>query len=307
MTKNHYSIPSTDEAQQLHYVVWQGEKKPHAVLQLVHGMEEYIDRYDLFAEHMVSLGWAVIGHDHLGHGQSGIHERGHFSDRTGEASILIEDIHRITKTAQSLWPELPLCIFGHSMGSFLTRRYLCEYSHEVQAAVIMGSGWYSPLETGGAWVCSIVSSLLHGKQTKDPVLTKICSTPFLHAFSEEGKNAWLSVDKENVKGFTTDPLRGFGFTAGAYRMMYRNLYEVSCHTHFEQMRRDLPTLFVSGEDDPVGGKKAVLALEKDYLRHGFTDVTAHVVSGKRHELFFEDNAEDTCRIIGEWLENKTFI
>lgn len=301
--KSHYYIPSTDSAQQVHYVVWQGAEKSRAVLQLVHGMEEYIDRYDLFAEHLVSLGWAVIGHDHLGHGQSGIHERGHFSDDPQGASILIEDIHKITKVAKKLWPNLPLCIMGHSMGSFLTRRYLCEYSQEVRAAIIMGSGWYSPMETGAALLAAKITGFFRGQHTKSKLLTAICSLPFLFAFREEGKNAWLSVDKPNVEGFTTDPLRGFGFTAGAYRMMYQNLYEVSCHTHFDQIRRDLPVFFIAGEDDPVGGAKAVRALERDYRDSGFTNVSAHVVKGKRHELFFEDDAQETCRILGEWLNS----
>lgn len=191
--KSHYYIPSTDSAQQVHYVVWQGAEKPRAVLQLVHGMEEYIDRYDLFAEHLVSLGWAVIGHDHLGHGQSGIHERGHFSDDPQGASILIEDIHKITKVAKKLWPNLPLCIMGHSMGSFLTRRYLCEYSQEVRAAIIMGSGWYSPMETGAALLAAKITCFFRGQHTKSKLLTAICSLPFLFAFREEGKNAWLDV------------------------------------------------------------------------------------------------------------------
>lgn len=302
--KTHYFIQSTDAAQKLHYAVWSGEEKPRAVLQLVHGMEEYIDRYDLLAEHMVAQGWAVIGHDHLGHGQSGIYERGHFSDSPKGAPILIEDIRLITDEARRRWPDLPIYIFGHSMGSFLTRRYLCEYSKDVKAAVIMGSGWYSPLETGTALAAAKITCKLHGAHTKSELLTKICSLPFLFAFREEGKNAWLSVDKANAEGFTSDPLRGFGFTAGAYRMMYKNLYEVSKHTHFEQMRRDLPVMFIAGEDDPVGGAKAVKKLVDDYRKRGFRDVEGHVVIGKRHELFFEDNAEETCRLIGEWLKKK---
>lgn len=301
--KSHHYIASTDSTQQLHYVVWQGTESPRAVLQLVHGMEEYIDRYDLFAEHMVSLGWAVIGHDHLGHGKSGIHERGHFSDDPKGAPILIEDIHTITEIAKTQWPGLPLCIFGHSMGSFLTRRYLCEYSHEVRAAVIMGSGWYSSIETGTALLASKITGFFRGSHTKSKPLTAICSLPFLFVFREEGQNAWLSVDKANVEGFTSDPLRGFGFTAGAYRMMYQNLYEVSCHTHFSQLRRDLPIFFIAGEDDPVGGAKAIRALEKDYCSNGFTDITTHIVRGKRHELFFESDAQETCRILGDWLNS----
>jgi len=301
--KIHHYITSADVAQQLHIVVWHGEKQPHAVLQLVHGMEEYIDRYDLIAEYMVSLGWSVIGHDHLGHGQSGKYDRGHFSDDEKGAPILIEDMHLVTETAKNFWPGVPICIMGHSMGSFLTRRYLCEYGAGIKAAVIMGSGWYPRLETGAALTLSKICCALRGAHTKSLLLTTICSLPFAFAFRCEGKNAWLSVDKANADGFTTDPLRGFGFTAGSYRMMYENLYEVSCHKNFDNIRRDMPLMVISGENDPVGGKKAVKTISDDYRNCGFSDVTSYIVTGKRHELFFEDDAENTCRIIGEWLEN----
>ena len=75
--------------------------------------------------------------------------------------------------------------------------------------------------------------------------------------------------------------------------MYKNLLEVSRHKLFEQIRRDLPILFIAGEDDPVGGAKAVKQLEKDFRKHGFRHITTHIVKGKRHELFFEDNAVET--------------
>lgn len=300
--KQHYNIASTDEAQHLHYIVWQPTAKPRGVLQIVHGMEEYIDRYDAFAEYMVANGWAVIGHDHLGHGGSGVHERGHFSDSELGEHLIIDDIYRITQIAKKLWSDVPLCIMGHSMGSFLTRRYLCEHSKEIHAAVIMGSGWYSSFETGLAYYAARLTGVLRGRHTKSKSLTALCSLPFLFAFRNEGKNAWLSVNKANVEGFTTDPLRGFGFTAGGYEYMYRNLLEVSKHTLFEQIRRDLPVLFIAGENDPVGGAKAVKRLAKDFRRHGFEYITTYIVEDKRHELFFEDDAEKSMSVISQWLD-----
>ena len=299
--KQHHFTTSTDEAQQIHYIIWQPDEQPRAVLQIVHGMEEYIDRYDAFARHMVAHGWAVIGHDHLGHGESGIHERGHFSDHPIGPHLLIDDIYRITQVAQQRWPNSPICIMGHSMGSFLTRRYLCEHSQDIHAAIIMGSGWYSAAETGLAYYAAKLTSAIRGRHTKSKPLTALCSLPFLFSFRNEGKNAWLSVNKQNVDGFTTDPLRGFGFTAGGYEYMYKNLLEVSRHKLFEQIRRDLPILFIAGEDDPVGGAKAVKRLEKDFRKHGFSHITPHIVKGKRHELFFEDNAVETMLTLSAWL------
>lgn len=301
MIKRDLYISSTDTEQQLHYIVWQPDAQPVAVLQIVHGMEEYVERYEPFAQYIVSLGWAVIGHDHLGHGKSGKHIRGHFSDSPLGPHLIIDDIHLITMQAKELWDDVPVCIMGHSMGSFLTRRYLCEHSHDVQSAIIMGSGWYPPIATGLCYYAARLTCALRGRHAKSKPLSALCSAPFLFAYRGEGRNAWLSVNKANAESFTTDPLRGFGFTAGGYEYMYRNLFEVSCHTLFSQMRRDLPILFISGEHDKVGGASAVAKMSRDYRKRGFMHVSEYVVKGVRHELFFEDNAKYTMDYIGKWL------
>jgi len=301
MIKKELYISSTDVEQQLHYFVWMPEENPVGILQLVHGMEEYIERYEPFACHMVSMGWAVIGHDHLGHGKSGKHVRGHFSDSPLGAHLIIDDIYVITQKAKELWPDIPISILGHSMGSFLVRRYLCEHSKDIQAAIIMGSGWYPPIATGLCYQAARLTCALRGRHTKSRLLSTLCSAPFLFAYRSEGKNAWLSVDRANAEGFVTDPLRGFGFTAGGYEYMYKNLYEVSCHKLFDQIRRDMPVLFISGEFDKVGGAKAVASLSEDFRKRGFIHVYEYVVKAKRHEIFFEDNADETMRYLGEWL------
>lgn len=301
LMKHDYYTASADSIQQLHYIVWEPQTAPVAVLQIVHGMEEYIDRYDPFARYMNSLGWAVIGHDHLGHGLSGSHERGHFSDSKLGPHLLIDDMYGITEIARKRWPDVPVCIMGHSMGSFFTRRYLCEHSDAVHAAVIMGSGWYPAFMTGTAYWAARLTCALRGRHTKTKALKILCSLPFYFSFRKEGKNAWLSVSKSNVKKYSSDPLCGFGFTAGGYEYMYRNLLEVSAHTLFNNMRRDLPMLFISGEFDKVGGANAVRKMEADYRKRGFCRIDAHIVPGKRHELMCEDDAAQTMEFIGKWL------
>lgn len=294
-------ITSTDASQRLHCCIWEPVGRPVAILQIVHGMEEYIERYEPFALLMVQKGWAVIGHSHLGHGKSGYHERGHFSDSPLGPHLIINDIYLITKKAKELWSDTPLSIMGHSMGSFLVRRYLCEHSLEVSEAVIMGSGWYSSFETGIAYFSALFTCAIRGRHVKSQLLRSICSLPFLYAYKKEGRNAWLSVNRDNAESFTSDPLRGFGFTAGGYEYMYRNLYEVSRHLQFDNIRRDLPVLFISGENDRVGGEKAVRRLASDFRERGFTDISTHVVPGMRHEIFFEDNALETMSFVADWL------
>ncbi len=293
-------IQSTDSTQQLHYSIWEPQGKPKAILQLVHGMEEYIGRYTPLASALADMGWAVIGHDHLGHGQSGRWERGFFTDNDDGASILIEDIHLISKVAKERWGTLPLFIFGHSMGSFFLRRYLAEYSNEIDGAIICGSGWYNAFLTGTGYYAALLIGALRGKHTKDAFLTFLCSSPFANAFKEDGKLAWLSKNKENVRQYIADPLCGFGFTCEAYEHMYKNLFLVSKECNFSNMR-PIPLLVISGADDPVGGAKSVKKIANQYRKYGFTDVTERSIVGNRHEILFEDDAPETIKYIANWL------
>lgn len=295
-------LNSNDPDQLLHYAVWAPEETPKAVLQLVHGMEEYILRYEPLVQAMARRGWAVIGHDHLGHGTSGRWERGFFTEKGNGADILIADMHSITQEAARRWPGVPVFIFGHSMGSFFTRRYLAEYGSGLQGAIICGSGWYNTFLTGSAyWAARIIGSLC-GMHSKNALLTALCSSPFASAFKEEGKGAWLSRNRDNVAGYKADPLCGFGFTCGGYRDMYRNLMLVSQGYHYDRLTPK-PLLIISGSDDPVGGTSGVTKIARHYRSLGFTDVTEKVIEGDRHEILFEDDAPETITYIAEWLES----
>lgn len=301
--KQHLYTTSNDPEQQLHYIVWEPAVAPVAVLQLTHGMQEYIERYEPLAQAMTARGWVVIGHDHLGHGLSGKWERGFFSERKEGARILIDDIHTINQIAHQRWPQLPVFLFGHSMGSFFTRRYLAEYGQTLRGSVICGSGWYSTLETGAAYWAARIMARLKGPHSMDQLLTALCSLPFLHAFEEEGSGAWLSKNRQNVENYKADPLCGFWFTCGAYRHMYENLKLVSQQYHYERLS-PVPLLLISGSDDPVGGTRGVRRMGASYRKLGFDDVTEHIVEGMRHEILFEENADETIRFIGGWLDSK---
>lgn len=288
----------------MHLISWAGEGTPLGVLQIVHGMQEYIDRYDTLARYLVENGWAVIGHDHLGHGQSGIYERGHFTDHPQGEEVLLEDIHQVTLQAKKLWPDVPVFVMGHSMGSFYTRLYAAEYSNELGGAIIMGSGWYNVVETGICVAAAKMVSLLRGKHHVSKWLSALCSLPFLLAYRSEGKHAWLSVNPDNAALMDTDPLRSFPFTAGSYKIMYNLLKDVAKHKHFENLRRNMPLLIISGEKDPVGGKSAVEQIADDLRQKGFQQVTQRVVPGDRHEILFEADGDRNMQYLYQWLRGK---
>lgn len=318
MKKNEHYIPSTDASQQLHYIIWQPTEEPRAVLQLVHGMEEYIDRYDVLATELTQHGIAVIGHDHLGHGLSGrqvaegergldtLNQRGYFTDRSNGADVVIEDIHLLHIEAQRLWPGIPHFIMGHSMGSFFLRRYLAIHPDTVSGAIICGTGWYNALLTGSALAASYLVGWCRGWHCRSKFLKNLTS-PHARAFREEGEGAWLSRNPENVRRFKDDPMCGFGFTAGGYRVMYRNLLRVSLQRDYDRLRqqaaegRAFPILVVSGAEDSVGGTRAVHKVAAQYRALGFTDVTEYIVPDDRHEVILEPDGPIVRRTLADWL------
>ena len=100
-----------------------------AILQIAHGMVEFIDRYEPFAEYLCSKGFLVTGNDHIGHGAS-VKSRddwGYFGE-DGNRHVL-EDMHILTKLTKEAYPGLPYFLMGHSMGSFYARQYLGEYGN----------------------------------------------------------------------------------------------------------------------------------------------------------------------------------
>lgn len=317
--KTEHFMTSTDEGQQLHYITWEPDGAPKAVLQLIHGMEEYIDRYDELARLMAADGWAVIGHDHLGHGQSGRWERGFFTERKDGADVVIADIRAVFEEAERRWPGVPHFMMGHSMGSFFLRRYLVLHPDDVSGAVICGTGWYNALLTGSALALTYLVGTLCGWHRRSTFL-RTATAPHAMAFRSEGEGAWLSRNPENVARFNADPLCGFGFTAGAYRDMYRNLLRLSRGVGYDALRvgsprpeipaakncRDgrfsgFPILVISGAEDSVGGTKAVHKVADQYRSLGFTDVEEALFANDRHEVLFEPDKEAVQKTIKDFL------
>ena len=119
-------------------------REPLCVVQIIHGMAEYVERYEEFARFLTDQGCVVTGNDHLGHGKSVGEEKcyGYFCEQD-PATVLVRDVHRLKKITQKEYPSLPYVIIGHSMGSFILRNYLTMYGSGITGAVIMGTGYQS--------------------------------------------------------------------------------------------------------------------------------------------------------------------
>ena len=146
VTREEFYVDSVDGIHMIHGFRWYNTDKAYkGVIQVVHGMLEYIERYDEFARAMAENGYFVIGHDHLGHGDSvkDSEELGYVGEQG--AVLWLRDMEQIRRMAVSYAPKVPYIMLGHSMGSYLVRRYLIYHGNRVDGAVIMGTGQQNPL------------------------------------------------------------------------------------------------------------------------------------------------------------------
>ena len=304
--REEFFMPSNDGKTKLHGYVWRPEGEVKAVLQLVHGMVEYIGRYSDFADDLTKHGFAVIGHDHLGHGQSVTDESrlGYFAEKDGD-KIVLEDMHSVTGKGKELFPDVKHFILGHSMGSFMVRRYLTLFGTEVDGAIIMGTGFIAGALAGVGKSMSKLVKSTKGEFHRSKMLTGLAlgsnNKPFEPARTPVD---WLSRNTENVDRYVADPLCGYLFTASAYVDFFTVIGDIQKKANLEKMPKELPILITSGEVDPVGGKKACESLKAQYDELGMKDVTLELYPEDRHEILNEIDRDKVYENIEKWLESK---
>ena len=304
MNKEIFYIPSSDEINRIHGVHWKPDVPVRGVLQVTHGMVEYIERYEPLAEYLTADGIAVIGHDHLGHGKSAASEAelGFLGEKNGDRT-LVKDIHRITVAAKRMYPGLPCFLMGHSMGSFYARRYMTIYGGEVDGVILMGTGWVPLTLANLGWVLSGAVCILRGKRYRSRLLVELTLGSYNRAFRKEGlPNAWLSRERKSVERYNQDPLCNFWFTASAYHCFFAVLRDLAHEKQFGRIPKGLPVLFLSGDQDPVGGFGD--GVEKAYqsMKHlGIQDIHMKLYPDDRHELVNEMDRYQVYQDILQWL------
>ena len=305
--EEHFGFLSKDGKTTIHAVKWipeSGEYK--AILQITHGMVEYIERYRTFAEYLNEQGFLVVGHDHLGHGASITSEEdwGYFSDEN-PSDTLVEDMHQLRMMIQKENESIPYYMMGHSMGSYMLRKYLCIHPEKVSGAVIMGTG-SMPDSTMkmGLFMCKLIATF-RGWHYRSKLLQKMSYSKPYHKYDLYGKdyaNSWLSKNVENVKAYYAEPRCTFLFTVNGYKGLMEAVLYDNQKENVAKVPKNLPLLFVSGQDDPVGdlgeGVKRAYDLYKDA---GLTDITYKLYENDRHEILNEPDCEKIYADIAAWL------
>ena len=301
-----FTFLSTDGKTQLHGMRWEPEgRSVRAVLQICHGVAEHIARYDAFARYLNELGIAVVGHDHLGHGRS--LPEGGTPVYFGEGSTwhtVVDDIYVLHQRIRLWYPDVPLCIMGHSMGSFLLRTYLYTYPDAVDKAVISGTGWEDPTKVRlGKLVCKLEQARV-GETSTSKLVTKLMFGSYNKPFGAvTSPNAWICSDEAVVAAYDADPLCGFDATVGLAHDLLTGVEMNEQPENLDKMNKQLPLLFVSGSKDPVGGMaKGVLRCIDAFKRSGMKDITIKLYPEGRHEMLNERNKAEVYQDILDWLE-----
>ncbi len=298
---------SRDHASRIHAVKWIPENEVKAVLILVHGMAEYIERYNEFATYLAERGILVAGNSHLGHGKS-IGENGKpgYFCKQDAATVLVRDVHRLKKMVQQDYPGIPCFIMGHSMGSFVVRNYLCRYGTGVEGAIIMGTGMPPKALAAISKGIARLQMVFLGDSHPGKMLDKLAFGGYNKKI-ENPKTAhdWLSVSEENVRAYKADDLCGFLFTVNGFHTLFELIYRLHKPGNLKNMPVTLPVLFIAGGEDPVGdygeGVKKVAQSFKDM---GMQDVTLSIREDVRHEILNEDDRVEVYEEIFQWITEK---
>lgn len=297
-TRQEFTFPSSDGEHQVHAVLWLPEGEPRGVVQLVHGICEYILRYDPFARYLTDHGFAVAGHDHLGHGLTakGPEEYGFFT----RWDQLVEDVYTLRRSMGERFPGLPYFLLGHSMGSFVSRTYLIDHPGTLTGCILSGTGQESPAAVAAGRLLTGIG---------DPhQVNKLFYSLSIGAYNKKFKPTrtsadWICRDPKVVDAYLADPLCNFQTTAGMNHAMMGGLRYVADKANLAKMDKDTPVYFFAGDADPVGAMgKGVRKVAGWFREAGVRDVTVKLYPGGRHEMLNETNKEEVFADTLSWLE-----
>ena len=301
-----FTLPSTAPGRTLHACYCEPDGPVRAVVQLSHGMVEFIDRYKPLAESLAAQGIAVTGNDHLGHGGS-IRTKadyGYFAQPDGNRAVL-DDLHRMTELAKQRWPGVPYFLLGHSMGSFYARQYLCEWGSELDGAIILGTGFQPKALVRLAKGICRVQAALFGWQHRSKLVERLSFAGYNNGLEGRTTHDWLNRDAAEVDKYLADERCTFTFTVNAYYSMFSGILRLHDPAFVAQVPKDLPLLFLAGDADPVGERgKGVERAVQSLRDAGVRNIEVKFYPGARHELLVETNRQEVFADIAGWIEKQ---
>ena len=302
------SFPSADGASTIYARWWlPASQQPRAIVQIIHGMCEHIGRYDHFARFLAAQGFAVCGHDHIGHGRSvaSLEDLGCLPPKTGKA-VMVADVHSLRKLAAERFPELPHILFGHSMGSFVARAYVAKHGEGLVGAVICGTGNQPlALSKGGNLLANILCATKGPRSTSNLIHNMAVGSYGKAIPGATSPHDWISTDLAVIRAYADDPLCGYMFSVGGYAALTDLTGEVVTPVCAGGVPKALSLLYIAGAEDPVGEcGKGVRAAADLVKKAGVHDVQTIIYDGMRHEILNEPGKAQVYADVLAWIEGR---
>lgn len=289
----------------LHCCAWLPKVQPVAVVQIVHGVAEYVARYDHFASFLASHGYLVVGEDHAGHGKS-VGDRDIQGYLTGGWMNVVKGIHLLYGKTHAENPGMPYYMLGHSMGSFLLRTYLFTYHTDLRGAMLSGTGWQNRalLQVGRA-LCREEAARL-GEHNTSSLLQNLIFGAYNRQFApNRTPYDWVCSNEAVVDAYAKDPDCTFTPTIQLCREMLDGIHSIQQADNLTKMKKTLPVFFFAGDHDPVGNMgKGVLRTADAFRSAGMQDITVKLYAGMRHEVLNEVGKEQVYHDVLSWLRDK---
>jgi alpha-beta hydrolase superfamily lysophospholipase len=289
--------------------VWAPKGEPVAVVQLIHGIAEHIDRYAEFGDFLAEHGFLMVADDHMGHGKSAAVPQalGYFPSGWLGA---VSDEHRLMEETREQNPGKPYFLLGHSMGSFLARTFLYRYPDAGLSGVILsGTAWQPKAALQlGTRLCAREEKRL-GATGRSELLQNLVFGSYNRKFRHPRTDCdWICTDPAVVDAYVEDPLCGFMPTVGLCKEMMKGIGMNQWPGNLQSMPKKVPVLFFSGSRDPVGSMgRGVVRSAKEFRRAGMQDVACRLYPGGRHEMLNEPNRQEVYDDILRWLQEKLAV
>lgn len=297
----------------VHVRKWLPDEEPKAVLQIIHGMVEFVGRYSAFASFLTDHGFAVVGHDLLGHGETAEtpDDYGYFGENGNE--ILIKDIHELRLRTSKEFNGKPYFILGHSMGSFLLRQYLTEkddegisFSKGLAGAIIMGTGQPPRFVLSVGKCLATIIKAFKGPRHRSSFINNMAFSSYNKKFKPaRTPNDWLTKDTEIVDWYSEEEWCSFVFTVNAYIEMFNGIAKCECNARIKTVSPNLAMLFVSGAEDPVGDfGEGVRKAYMQYVSNTKCVVDIKLYQDDRHEILNELDKEVVYDDLLSWMNER---
>lgn len=311
MKSSEFYFKSTKDNSDIHVYKWEPENKnPIGIVQISHGMSETAIRYEYFAKNLTDNGYIVYINDHRGHGLTAktIDNVGYLADSDG-FTYLVEDINTLTNIIKEENEDLPIFLFGHSMGSFASQRYIMEYGNNIDGLILSGSNGKH------GFILKIAEKIINYEIKKKGRLhrSKALDSLIFGGNNKKFKSPrtefdWLSRDEKEVDKYIEDPFCGVLFTCGFFYDFIKGLQEIEDKENLKKVPLDLSIYIMSGDKDPIGKNgKGVLRLRDRYIKLGVKDVLCKLYDGGRHEMLNETNKDEVIRDILNWINEKNKV